>query len=292
MRCLLREQVPAVAGLAVRPVGHGGWDNATFRLGDDLVVRLPAHDALVDQVEKEQRWLPVLARHLPMPIPTPVAHGRPGCGFGRPWSVLRWVPGETVGRGRVANLDRLADDVAGFLAALQRVPTGGGPAPGAHSYHRGGPLAVFDGPARAAVAGLAGRIDGAGALAVWEAAVAAPGAGPAVWVHGDLTGSNLLVAGGRLCGVIDFGCGAVGDPACDLALAWTLLDGSSRARFRTAVGADDATWARARGWALWKAVKGLAEHPEGHPRNDGTRLGWAWPSREVVARIVGDHRRC
>lgn len=287
---LIGDQFPQWADLAIRPVAHAGWDNTTFRLGDELSIRLPNHDALVAQVEKEQRWLPVLARHLPLPIPAPVARGAPGRGFPRPWSVHRWLDGEPVGRGSPRDLDRLAEDLAGFLAALQRVPAAGGPLPGVHSYHRGGPLAVVDDAARAAIDRLDGRIDTAGALAVWDAALASAWDGPDVWVHGDVTGSNLLVHHDRLSGVIDFGCAAVGDPACDLAVAWTTFAGSSRHRFRRAVAVDGETWARARGWALWKAVKALPTLPEDHPRNDGTRLGWRRAARAVVDQVVTDHR--
>jgi len=289
--CLLRGQFPDWAGLEIRPVELDGWDNTTFRLGDEMTVRLPSHQRYVPQVAKEHRWLPVLAAHLPVPIPTPLAVGDPGCGFPRPWSVYGWLPGDPAALVPVRDLDRLAGDLADFLAALQRAPTDDGPPPGPHSFGRGGPVVMWDGETRGAIEQLDGRIDTAGALAVWEAAVTAPTwTGPGVWVHGDVTPSNLIVRDDRLCGVIDFGCSAIGDPACDLAVAWTVFERSSRARFMRSVPVDRSTWARARGWALWKAVVALPGLPEDDPRNDGSRFGWRWTATGVVDQIIVDFR--
>jgi aminoglycoside phosphotransferase (APT) family kinase protein len=291
--CLIRAQFPRWVELEVRPVELDGWDNTTFRLGDHLSVRLPSHERYVPQVAKEHRWLPVLAEHLPLPIPTPVAVGAPGCGFPRPWSIYGWLEGEPATLAPVRDLDRLAADLAGFLTALHRVPTEGGPVAGAHSFGRGGPVDVWDEETRRALDQLGGRIHTAGALAVWEAAVSAPPwTGPDVWVHGDVVASNLLVRDDRLCGVIDFGCAAIGDPACDLTMAWTTFEGPSRERFLQSVPVDRATWARARGWALWKAVIALPTLPEDDPRNDGSRFGWRWSATGVVDQVIADlHRR-
>lgn len=288
--CLIREQFPQWADLPVRPVELDGWDNTTFRLGDGMSVRLPSDDTYVLQIDKEHRWLPVLARHLPVPIPTPVARGAPGCEFPRPWSIYRWLDGEAAALAGVRDLDRLADDLAGFLAALHQVPTDGGPVPGPHNYHRGGPIALFDDATRAAIDQLDGRIDTIGVLEVWDAALASTWKGRDVWVHGDMTASNFLVRDDRVCGVIDFGCSAVGDPACDLTPAWTTFEGSSRRRFMQTVPVDGAAWARARGWALWKAVKALPTLPDDHPRNKGTRFGWRWTARGVIDQLITDVR--
>jgi aminoglycoside phosphotransferase (APT) family kinase protein len=272
---LFRSQFPPWAELELHPVDTAGWDNTTFRLGEHLSVRLPNHDALIGQVDKEQRWLPVIADRVTLPMSTPVG---------------RWLPGQPAGSVLVEDVDQLAVDVAGFLAELQAIPIDDGPRPGVHNYYRGGPPAVFDRDCRDAIGLLAGRIDVHGALAVWDAAIDAGSESRPVWVHGDMTGSNLLIADGRLAAVIDFGCCAVGDPACDFGLAWTLFDGSNRRRFICAVTADDGDWARARGWTLWKAVKGLATYGDDHPRNDGTRLGWRCTSRQVVPRLIDDDR--
>lgn len=262
-RRLVAAQFPQWAELPIRPL-PGGWDNRSFRLGEALLLRLPSAGRYAAQVEKEQMWLPRLAPQLPLEVPTPVAAGRPGEGYPHPWSVLRWIDGETPDVA-AADLARLARDLGGFLVALRAADARDGPPAGAHSFHRGGSLSVYDAETRAAAAALSGRIDATAALTIWEQALAAAWRGPPVWIHGDVAPGNLLVRDGRLCAVIDFGCAAVGDPACDLAIAWTTFGGESRAVFQDAVGLDDATWARARGWALWKALIVLARTPGANP---------------------------
>lgn len=263
VRRLIADQFPQWSHLEVVPVEPGGWDNRTFRLGDRLSVRLPSAAAYADQVAKEQRWLPRLAPHLPLPIPDPVAEGKPGSGYPWPWSVLRWIDGEVATDLDPVELVCLADDLAGFLAALQAIDLGGGPPPGKHNCFRGGCVSSYDAETRRALDRLAGRIDTAGASRVWEAALESGERGPPVWIHGDVSAENLLVADGRLCAVIDFGCAAVGDPACDLTIAWTLFAGTSREIFRQRLALPDGTWVRARGWALWKGLITLVEHLEG-----------------------------
>jgi aminoglycoside phosphotransferase (APT) family kinase protein len=262
VRRLIAVQFPAWAGLTVTLLA-AGHDNRSFRLGDSLLVRLPSAGRYAPQAEKEQRWLRHLAPQSPLPIPAPLAIGEPGEGYPWRWQVLRWIEGDTAATG-VADRMQFALDLAGFLAALQRVDAAAGPAAGAHSFWRGGPLATYDGETRAAIAALAGRIDAVAATAMWEAALAAPWAGPPVWFHGDVAPGNLIVRDGRLAAVIDFGCCGGGDPACDLVIAWTFLDVAARAAFRAALPLDDATWTRARGWALWKALIVLARGPDHH----------------------------
>jgi aminoglycoside phosphotransferase (APT) family kinase protein len=225
---LIAAQFPQWAHLPIAPVDLDGWDNTTFRLGEDLSVRLPSDDAYVAQVDKEHRWLPILAPQLPLPIPEPLAKGAPGHGFPRPWSVYRWLAGEHATVERVADLNRFATDLGDFLAALYKIDPEGGPPAGEHSFFRGGPLTTYDDEAREAMALLKDEIDADAATEVWEDALAATWHGAPVWVHGDVTASNLLVVDGRLSSVIDFGCSAVGDPACDLAIAWTFFFGESR----------------------------------------------------------------
>jgi aminoglycoside phosphotransferase (APT) family kinase protein len=280
---LIADQFPQWAALPVTPVDLNGWDNTTFRLGAELSVRLPTADVYVPQVEKEHRWLPVLAPRLPLPIPQPVARGAPGRGFPRPWSVYRWLVGEVATADRVADLGAFARDLAGFLAALYAVDPSGGPSAGAHSFLRGAPLDVYDEDARSAIAELDGAIDAAAATDAWTAALASSWDGPPVWVHGDVTGANLLVVGGRLSAVLDFGCSAVGDPACDLAIAWTFFDADSRSVFRERLGLDDATWTRGRGWALWKALITEAQtHRRAANGAAARRMGWRLSARQVI----------
>ncbi len=254
VRRLVRAQFPRWADLPVEPVAFGGWDNRSFRLGERMVVRLPSAEIYAPQVEKEQHWLPLLAPMLPVAIPVPLAMGRPGEGYAWPWSVYAWLEGDTADRGHVRDAGGFAVSLAGFMEALQRIEPTGGPPPGPHNFHRGGQLAVYDGEARGAIALLGNRIDAEAAIGAWDAALAAAWQGPPVWLHGDLSPGNLLVRGGTLKAVIDFGCCAVGDPACDLALAWTFFDADMRAAFRAALAPDRDSWRRGRGWALWKAL--------------------------------------
>jgi aminoglycoside phosphotransferase (APT) family kinase protein len=287
VRCLVARSFPAWADLPVRPVERDGWDNATFRLGDDLSVRLPTADGYVPQVEKEHRWLPVLGRALPVPIPEPIAIGAPGCGFDRPWSVRRWLEGDDAAGVPIADPVGLAGDVAAFVIALHRIDPTDGPPAGPHSFWRGGPLEVYDRETREAIERLGARIDGAAALRTWEAALARPWDAAPVWVHGDVTPSNLLLRDGRLAAVLDFGCLAVGDPACDTVMAWTCFEGAASAAFQRALPLDEGTWARGRAWALWKALITLRDHADdpGALEAVARRVGWRLGPAAIVERV-------
>jgi aminoglycoside phosphotransferase (APT) family kinase protein len=290
---LVAAQFPRWADLPVVPVALNGWDNTTFKLGDELSVRLPSAEAYVPQVEKEHRWLPVLAAQLPLPIPEPVALGQPDDGFPRPWSIYRWIEGNPANVGRLADLAGFAADLADFLSALYAIDASGGPPAGAHSFFRGGPLNTYDAQTRESIEWLADEIDSEAATEVWDAALASTWDRSPVWVHGDVVESNLLVAEGRLRAVIDFGCAAVGDPACDLMMAWTSFDDESARLFRSGLPFDDATWARGRGWTLWKALTTLVGDKERRADADATarRFGWRISAREVIDVVLADHAR-
>lgn len=264
VRRLVAAQFPQWADLDVRPVEYGGWDNRTFHLGSGMLARLPSARRYAEQAEKERVWLPRLAPHLPLQVPEPLAIGEPGEGFPHRWSVYRWIHGDTA---REATIDRtaLARDLAGFLAALHAAPAEGAPPPGPHNFFRGGPLATYDAQTREAVAALGAQVDAAACLALWDAALATAWERPPVWVHGDVAPGNLIVREGRLAAVIDWGICGVGDPACDLAIAWTFLDAEARAAFREALPLDEPTWLRARAWCLWKALILAAGFSGDHP---------------------------
>ncbi len=281
---LIAAQFPQWAGLPIRPVEFSGWDNRTFRLGEDMSVRLPSAAGYAAQVDKEQRWLPRLAPRLPLPIPRPLALGMPAEGYPWPWSVYRWLEGENATIERIDDLPQFATALARFLVALQGLDATSGPPPGPHNFFRGGPLSVYDADTRNALAALDGRIDIGAATEVWERALESTWHDSPVWIHGDVAAGNLLVRRGRLAAVIDFGCSGVGDPACDLTIAWTLLPGKSREAFRAALPLDGATWARGRGWALWKALITLAEHLNTNPLEAGK-------ARRVLAEVLVDHGR-
>ncbi|MBP0582239.1 aminoglycoside phosphotransferase family protein [Labrys sp. LIt4] len=284
VRRLVDRQFPDWADQPVRPVERNGWDNSTFRLGTDKKVRLPTAAPYVPQVEKEWRFLPRLAPHLPLPIPAPLALGRPAEGYPYPWSVYRWIEGEPTVFEQLADPIGFAVDLAQFLLALQRAPPEGPPA-GVDNFHRGGALSFYDAETRRCLDQLAGEIDAAAAGRVWEAALAARWQRPPVWVHGDIAVGNLLLHEGRLSAVIDFGSSAIGDPACDLVIAWTFLRGESRAAFQAKLaeqaGFDHGIWARARGWALWKALLICCGH--------GSTLPTERPAREVIATVLQEH---
>jgi aminoglycoside phosphotransferase (APT) family kinase protein len=289
---LVARQFPQWADLPVSRVELDGWDNATFRLGTTMSVRLPSGDAYVAQIDKEHRWLPILRGDLPLSIPEPLVKGPPALGFPRPWSIYRWIGGDTATDETVSNLTQFAHDLAAFLAALYRCDATDGPPAGGHSHARGGPVTVWNKQTRDMLGPLVREIDVAGATEVWEAAVDARCERPPVWVHGDVTGSNLLVQGGRLSAVIDFGCSAVGDPACDTTIAWTFFAGESRAAFKSQLPVDEATWARGRGWALWKALIDLVidRSTPGHAQRAATRMGWRHSPRQIVDEVIADHR--
>ena len=268
---LVAEQFPQWAGLRVQAVEPGGVDNRTFRLGEALLVRLPSGEGYAAQVEKEQRWLPMLATELPLPIPEPVAQGKPSLGYPFPWSVYRWIDGVSANQVDASVLDKesIAVALARFLKVMHQIDTPGAvfpeksdslknivgfPNPGAHNYFRGAHPSVYDDEAREHIKMLGVRVDERKALAVWEEAMATSWQGVPVWVHGDVAAGNVLVdEKGELAAVIDFGCMGVGDPACDLTIAWTFFEGVSRTLFQEVLALDADTWARARGWALWKA---------------------------------------
>jgi aminoglycoside phosphotransferase (APT) family kinase protein len=281
-RRLIDSQFPQWSHLPVTAVEFDGWDNRTFRLGSELTVRLPSGDWYARQVDKEQRWLPVLAPELPLPIPVPVAKGEPDSGFPYPWSVYRWLDGELASNARIADLPGFASALAGFLNALRRVDATGGPPPGEHNFFRGGPLATYEGETLRAIDALGGEVPREAVERVWADAMTTSWDREPVWVHGDVATGNLLVRDGRLAAVIDFGSSGIGDPACDTVIAWTFLSGASRARFRAELDVDPGTWSRGRGWALWKALISLV----GHLERDAPDAALA---RRDIERILADH---
>ena len=263
VRRLLAAQFPQWADLPMERVESAGTDHAIYRLGADLSVRLPRIGWAMRQADKERRWLPRLAPHLPLTIPVPLASGVPAEGYPYQWSVYRWLAGEDAAVAPV-DLREAAIAVADFVDALQRIdPTGG---PIATDESRGAPLARRDASTRRAIAALAGTIDTDAATAVWDTALAAgEWDGDPVWFHGDLLPGNLLVDQRRVHAVIDFGGLGIGDPACDLMIAWGLFSGESRALFRAALGVDDASWARGRGHALSQAAIFVPYYTETNP---------------------------
>lgn len=279
VRRLLKGQFPQWADLPIKRIESAGTDNAIYRLGDDMAVRLPRIHWAIEQVDKEHRWLPRIAPLLPLAIPDPLAKGAPGEGYPWDWSIQRWLEGENATVEAPADLCQAATGLAKFIIALQRIdPTGGPPA------GRGVPLVLRDAAMRAAIAEVRGLLDADAVTAAWEAALEAPEWDrPPVWVHGDLLPGNLLVERGRLSAVIDFGGLGVGDPACDLMSAWSLFSGESREVFRAALGVDNATWVRGRGHALSQAIIFIPYYLDTNPA--GVRI-----ARRVVDEVLAEHK--
>jgi aminoglycoside phosphotransferase (APT) family kinase protein len=266
VRALLREQHADLVHLALVDVGEG-WDNRLFRLGDDLAIRLPRRAASAALIEHEQRWLPLLAPRLPLPIPAPRRTGRPGCGFPWYWSVVPWFTGQSAALAPPEDPETAATVLGRFLRALHQPAPGDAP----HNPWRGVPLAARAKTVQEHLQQLDDLVESAAVLTLWErVASTPPWSGPPLWIHGDLHPGNLLVNGGRLSAVIDFGDLAAGDPATDLSVTWMLLPPPARPTLRaSARGAfdpiDDDTWMRARGWALALGLAYLASS-----RNDET----------------------
>lgn len=284
VRGLLAAQFPAWAGLSILRVASSGTDNALYRLGDTMVVRLPRIHWAAAHVAKEYEWLPRLAPDLPVAIPTPLTMGEPAGDYPWHWAVYRWLDGDAAPGAPVDDLGRVAGEVAGFIAALQRIDTAHG-LPPARPGERGAPLAARDTVTRQAIAALRGMIDTVAATAAWETALHAPAwSGPPVWVHGDLAASNLLIRDGRLGAIIDFGCLGVGDPAVDLIVAWEYL-APVRDILRAALGVDAATWLRGRGWALSTALVALPYYLDTNP-------GLVNSARQRIATVLADYAQC
>jgi aminoglycoside phosphotransferase (APT) family kinase protein len=278
VRRLVEGQFPQWAGLPIAPVQSAGTDNAIYRLGDDMSVRLPRIHWAVGQAATEHEWLPRLAPLLPLSIPEPLALGAPAEGYPWSWAVHRWLDGETAIPQRIADPRQIASELAHFVAALQQIDPRDAPL-----SVRGVPVARQDVAARAALVELHGTIDTDAATAAWDSALGEPEwEGPPTWLHGDLQAGNLLARDGRLSAVIDFGCMGVGDPACDFMVAWTYLSAGTRDAFRAELPVDDATWGRGRGWALSVGLIAL-------PYYEVTNPVLAGIARRAIDEVLADH---
>ena len=260
VRELLADQFPEWAELPIARLQTDGTDNAVYRLGDELAVRLPLIHWAVGQAAKEHAWLPKIAPHLPLAVPEPLVMGQPGHGYPWHWSVQRWIDGENAQPDRITDMRQAVIDLAEFVAALHALDL-----PGAPESQGGVPLVTKDETTRWAINAVRHEFDRDALTAVWEEAITAPPwDGPPLLVHADLTDGNILVRDGRVHAVIDFSAFGLGEPANDLDAAWDLLSGEHREAFRSALGVDDATWARGRGWAI-TSVLGIVYYEHTNP---------------------------
>ena len=279
VQSLVQQQFPELANLSIEPVACGGWDNKTFHLGDSMSIRMPSSKEYAHQVAKEQKWIPFLASHLSIQIAQPIAMGKPFPDYPFCWSVYRWLDGQSANILGDDQLDYvvIAQQLAQFLYELHQIDATGGPV-----TDRGGSPVFYNDEALAAIAKLEGVIDTVAAKAVWSKAIASRWQKPPVWAHGDLSSGNILVQNRQLSAVIDFGSITIGDPACDLVIAWTFLHGESRQIFKKLMNLDEDTWARAAGWALWKAMITLVA------MEDRTTLQ-ARKQRQIINDIVQEY---
>lgn len=257
---LVATQFPDLAGLPIAAVRSTGTVNAIYRLGDDLCVRLPRVPAWAQDLEREVRWLPDLAPRVSLRVPEPVARGAAADGYPFPWAIYRWIGGRPYADDLVHDERQAADDLARFVVELHRIDPRGAPRAGRW------PLRDLDAATRAAIGSSGDVVDRDAAAAAWAHALGAPAwDGPPVWIHTDLLRPNLLVDGGRLCAVIDFGGVGVGDPAADVIAAWSVFGRGGREAYRAALGVDDGTWDRARGYALHQAAMIIPYYAETNP---------------------------
>jgi aminoglycoside phosphotransferase (APT) family kinase protein len=268
VRSLLRGQLPDLAALPIRRFPSGGTENAVFRLGDDLALRLPLHEGAVRGLVKEIRWLPTLRPLIHLEVPEVRATGVAADTYPYPWAVVRWLQGTDAMASPIASTEEAADTLARFCTDLWSADPASVPSAETEGFERGRPLVHRDRSFREAIAQCQGLVHVPTVTRIWEEALAAPSwSGPPRWVHTDLIPPNLLVRDGRLVGVLDFGGVATGDPAWDLTPAWFVLDGRSRPRYRSLLerSVDDAAWTRARGAVVSQAVIALPYYLETNP---------------------------
>jgi len=281
---MVSEQFPQFAHLSIRLVDKNGWDNRTFHLGEEMSVRFPRAQRYAAQVEKEQFWLTKLQPFLPQQIPRPIGLGKPSIDYPWQWSIYRWIKGDTVTAIKASNMLTIAAELAYFLKALHSIKLKEGPQPGLHNFYRGGSLSIYHNETQQALNLLRNDIDTKIVSKIWEAGVSTTWKKSPVWIHGDISPDNLLTQKNQLCAVIDFGLLAVGDPACDLAIAWKFFDHKSRQVFKDILAFDDETWTRGRAWALWKVLVISANISQTNAVDTSV-------ARQAIDKIIEDYER-
>lgn len=258
---LILKQFPEFSSLLITSVEKQGHDNRTFRLGDEMLIRMPTDESYALKVAKEQNLLPKLVHHLSFDIPVPIKMGAPSADYPYPFSIYKWLQGRSINliNKEEIKLERLAFDMAKFLKELQTIKNVEGPMPGQHNWWRGGHISFYDKDAQEQIEKLSNIIDANKAMDLWIRALNTKWNKAPVWIHGDFAIGNMLMKNGKLSAVIDFGGMGMGDPACDLVIAWTYLSGKSREIFIREMNLDEGTWLRAKAWALWKTSFVLGE---------------------------------
>lgn len=283
VRRLLASQMPQWADLPLRLAEPIGTDNVMIRLGDSLALRLPRTEDAAESMHKEQELVPRIAPLLPVEVPVPVGVGEPGHGYPWPWSVYPWIAGRNPDPGEAGS--ELARDLADFVQALRGADTFGLAAEGPLHSYRADSIQLRDATTRRCIDECEGLIDTTRAAEAWDRAKRVPDYdGTPVWMHSDVQPGNVLVRDGRLASVIDWGAVALGEPAVDCIVAWTLLTPATRPAFRARVGVDDDTWHRGRAWALSIALVALPYYVH----TNAQITAWSrYAIDQVVADVVG-----
>lgn len=257
VQSLIEDQFPELRSLPVIPIKKQGHDNRTFRLGEELSVRLPSHPSYADAVQKEAIALKVLDGQLPVEIPTVFGLGKPSAEFPMPWSVRHWLAGETWEDAQVVDKFALAQNLGKILVELRSVAADISLIAGKHSFFRGCHPSVYSDEVVESLRRMGDPAKTEKCLEIWQHGMVSAWSNDPVWFHGDISVGNALVKDDVVTALIDFGTCGVGDPACDLTIAWTYFTANERQHFRDAVKVDDGTWHRGKAWALWKALASL-----------------------------------
>ena len=283
---LIAEQFPEFSYLDIKAAELSGHDNRSFRLGKNMLIRLPSAEAYALKVAQEQKHLPILSKYLSSSIPTPIKLGKPSKNYPWNWSIYQWIEGTSlnIAPQKNLNLERIALDLANFINELHTInlndiSTMSNLLSGKHNFFRGSHPSVYDLETRSAIQSLKGFIDSDKATAIWERALESKWSKAPVWVHGDIASGNILIKEQKITAIIDFGSMGLGDPACDLVMAWTFFHNASKSTFIKHVKADNDTWSRAKGWALWKALITIA------PLKDKTCLE-AIKNKQIIDKIL------
>ncbi|WP_371169055.1 aminoglycoside phosphotransferase family protein [Aliiroseovarius sp. 2305UL8-7] len=257
VRRLISQQFPNFSELPIQPVVKQGHDNRTFRLGERLSVRLPSTASYADAVQKEATVLTSIGRHFSIQVPEVCALGQPSDDFPLPWSIRRWLPGGTLEETQIVNQASLARALGDILVELRSLPADTAFLAGRHSFFRGCHLKVYHDEVMMCLSRMDDALSRRRCLEIWNDGLKAAWSNPPVWFHGDLAVGNILINEDKISALIDFGICGVGDPSCDLAIAWTYFDADTRRIFKDSAKVDDGTWSRGRCWALWKALISL-----------------------------------
>lgn len=266
VQSLLTNQCLKWSNLPLRQVISSGTDNALFRLGNEYIIRLPRIEwspgSINQSINKEYEWVPKIAQLLKTLISEPIFKGNPDKLYPWAWTINKWNEGQTPDFEKENEYELLAKDLAEFLNELHSIRLPEGP-----YSRRGVSIKEINEETIKAINSLKGDIDTQKVFSLWEQLINVPlwNKDP-VWVHGDFLPGNILIKNNRLSAVIDFTEVGIGDPACDLIIAWSLFNENSRKIFKANLkNIDENTWKRGIAWALSIALIMLPYYKNSNP---------------------------